>query len=91
MTVFNDIGFDQLPKFKVPEKFLPSTHVVMGAESITPVAMAGVSPGSTSSTSNKNMLLYFVGGAVLLFIVYRIYVADKDSKTEKTKTKKTDL
>jgi hypothetical protein len=63
----------------------------VGAESITPVAMAGVSPGSTSSTSNKNMLLYFVGGAVLLFMVYRIYVVTKDSKNKKTKTKNLNL
>jgi threonine/homoserine/homoserine lactone efflux protein len=37
------------------------------------------------------MLLYLVGGAVLLFVGYTIYMADKDSKTEKKKTKKLDL
>jgi hypothetical protein len=91
MTVFNDIGFDQLPKFKVPEKFLPSAPVVVGVKPIVPIAIAGASPDSSSSNSNNNMLLYLVGGAVLLFVGYTIYMADKDSKTEKKKTKKLDL
>ena len=83
MLVFNDIGFDQLPKFDVPARFLPTAPV--GIESTVPAHMIGPnsSPAPTNN-ANKTLLYFFIGG-IAIFAGYMIIRAATVTKPQKQK------
>ncbi len=83
MLVFNDIGFDQLPKFDVPARFLPTTPV--GLESTVPAQMIGPNSSPAPTSSANNTLKYIFAGAILFLVGYTIFLATEDSKNKKTK------
>ncbi len=83
MLVFNDIGFEQLPKFDVPARFLPTTSV--GIESTVPAQMIGPNSNPAPTSSTNNTLKYIFIGGILFIVGYTIFLATKDSKNKKTK------
>ena len=81
MLVFNDIGFDQLPKFDVPARFLPTNPI--GIESTVPAQIIGTNSNPVPTTSANNTLLYvFVGGIVIFAgcMIIRELVISKPQK-----------
>ena len=81
MLVFNDIGFDQLPKFDVPARFLPTTSV--GIESTVPAQMIGPNSSPAPTSSANNMLLYvFIGGIAIIagYMIIRELIISKPQK-----------
>jgi|688.fasta_scaffold419478_3 hypothetical protein len=83
MLIFNDIGFDQLPKFDVPARFLPTTSV--GIESTVPAQAIGPNSSTAPTSSANNTLLYVFIGGIAIIAGYTIFLATKDSKNKKTK------
>jgi hypothetical protein len=81
MLVFNDIGFDQLPKFDVPARFLPTTSV--GIESTVPAQMIGSNSSPAPTSSANNTLLYvFIGGIAIIagYMIIRELIISKPQK-----------
>ena len=81
MLVFNDIGFDQLPKFDVPARFLPTTSV--GIKSTVPAQIIGPNSSAVPTSSANNTLLYvFVGGIAIIagYIIIREIIISKPQK-----------
>ena len=81
MLVFNDIGFDQLPKFDVPARFLPTKPI--GIESTVPAQIIGTNSNPAPTTSANNTLLYvFIGGIVIFAgcMIIRELVISKPQK-----------
>ena len=81
MLVFNDIGFDQLPKFDVPARFLPTTSV--GIESTVSAQTIGPNSSAVPTSSANNTLLYvFVGGIAIIagYMIIRELIISKPQK-----------
>ena len=81
MLVYNDIGFDQLPKFDVPARFLPTTSV--GIESTVPAQTIGPNSSTAPTSSANNTLLYvFIGGIAIIagYMIIREVIISKPQK-----------
>jgi len=81
MLVFNDIGFEQLPKFDVPARFLPTTSV--GIESTVSAQTIGLNSSSAPTSSANNTLLYvFIGGIAIIagYMIIREVIISKPQK-----------
>ena len=81
MLVYNDIGFDQLPKFDVPARFLPT--VCVGIESTVPSQMIGPNSSPAPTSSANNTLLYvFIGGIAIIagYMIIRELIISKPQK-----------
>ena len=81
MLIFNDIGFEQLPKFDVPARFLPTTSV--GIKSTVPAQIIGPNSSAVPTSSANNTLLYvFVGGIAIIagYMIIRELIISKPQK-----------
>jgi hypothetical protein len=81
MLAFNDIGFEQLPKFDVPARFLPTTSV--GIESTVPAQTIGPNSSPAPTSSANNTLLYvFIGGIAIIagYMIFRELIISKPQK-----------